>query len=57
MKHLNKHQDNKIQQIKIIYLSMLCRQPTEKEIQLFQNESLQDIIWVILNTKEFIFTS
>ena len=36
MKHLNKHQDNKIQQIKIIYLSMLCRQPTDKEIQFFK---------------------
>ena len=57
MKHLNKHQDDKAQQIKIIYLSMLCRQPTDKEVQLFQKESLQDIIWVILNTKEFIFTS
>ena len=57
MKHLSKHQDDKAQQIKIIYLSMLCRQPTSQEVQLFQKESLQDIIWVILNTKEFIFTS
>ena len=54
---LTLHQDDKAQQIKIIYLSMLCRQPTDKEVQLFQKESLQDIIWVILNTKEFIFTS
>ena len=57
MKQLNKHEGDKAQQIKIIYLSMLCRQPTEKETKLFQNEPLQDIIWVILNTKEFIFTS
>ena len=57
MKQLKKHEGNKAQKIKIIYLSMLCRQPTEKETKLFQDESLQDIIWVILNTKEFIFTS
>ena len=57
MKQLNNHKDDKLKQLKVIYLSMLCRQPTQREIDLFKDEALEDIIWVILNTKEFIFTS
>ena len=57
MQQLNNHKEDKIKQIKIIYLSMLCRQPTDKEFDIFKEETIQDIIWTILNTKEFIFTS
>ena len=56
MEKLAQHKEDKTKQIKIIYLSMLCRQPTPSEIELFRKELLHDIIWVILNTKEFIFT-
>jgi hypothetical protein len=56
MLHLAKHKEDKVKQIKIIYLSMLCRQPTEQEIELFKPELIQDIVWTIINTKEFLFT-
>ena len=56
MQKLAGHKEDKKKQIKIIYLSMLCRQPTEKEIELFKPELLHDIIWTLLNSKEFVFT-
>ena len=56
MQTLEKHKEDKEKQIKIIYLSMLCRQPSEKEIELFKPELLHDIIWTLLNSKEFVFT-
>ena len=56
MQKLADYKEDKTEQIKIIYLSMLCRQPSKNEIELFKKELLHDIIWTLLNSKEFVFT-
>ena len=48
--------------IERLFMSLLSRQPTAEELEFFQDlggendprEGLQDVVWVLLNSSEFV---